>query len=122
MTTATSSSKRSHSSRPTLASDDNGSITIEAAISSAALIILTSLLIAGCATLAAHIAAIDTAHSTARALAIGETPPQGRIRTHTEIHDGWVTVHAHAPAPPPFPDQHATAVFPQENLPTVTTL
>ncbi|PRQ12170.1 hypothetical protein C1Y63_02335 [Corynebacterium sp. 13CS0277] len=98
--------------------NDDGAVTIEAALGSAALILLTCALIAGLATMAAHIAAVHVAHTTARALAVGDTPPTTPgIRTRTDIHGDWVTVYATASAPAPFPDQVATAHFPQENLP-----
>ena len=80
--------------------DERGSVTIEAAISISALIVVCSLIAVGVATLAAHIAAIDLAGAVARGHAIGrepETAPDVRI-TVTE-NAGVVSVRVAVPAP-----------------------
>ncbi|APT83879.1 hypothetical protein [Corynebacterium aquilae] len=95
---------------------EDGNVTIEAAIAAATLILITGIIVAGLATLSAHIAATHTASATARALAIGETPTTPPNTTITwEITDNWVTVTATHTAP--LGNQTATATFPAENLP-----
>lgn len=92
--------------------EEEGSVTVEAAFSLSALVLVAALIIAALATLAAHLAAVDIAGAAARAHAIGleYQPPRGQIEVGHE--GGLVKVVATVPAP--LGEQHATAFFPLE--------
>ncbi|WKD56729.1 hypothetical protein CAPI_00750 [Corynebacterium capitovis DSM 44611] len=92
--------------------DDTGSVTVEAALSLAVLVTVAAAIVAGIATMAAYIAAVDVAGAAARAHAIGVdyTPPRGSV-TVTEA-AGMVTVSAEVPGP--LMSMQASAVFPVE--------
>lgn len=91
---------------------EEGSVTIEAAFSLSALVVVAALIIAALATVAAHVAAVDMAGAAARAHAIGVEyqPPRGQLSVSRE--GGLVKVEARVPAPLGW--QRATAVFPVE--------
>ncbi|ANE03031.1 hypothetical protein [Corynebacterium crudilactis] len=97
---------------PRLRSDD-GSVSVEAALALSSLVIVCGLIIAAMATLAAYLAAVDTAGAAARAHAIGEhfEPTRGQLDVQ-EI-SGMLTATATIPAP--FGEVSARAVFPVEN-------
>ncbi|MBI8999611.1 hypothetical protein M0E87_02030 [Corynebacterium sp. CCM 9185] len=85
---------------PTAPGDDRGSVTIEAAISISALIVLCALIVAGVVTLAAHVAAIDLAGAAARGHAIGrELTPGPEVRVTVTENAGIVTAAVTVPAP-----------------------
>ncbi|MGP6175526.1 hypothetical protein [Corynebacterium sp. A21] len=92
--------------------DQQGSVTIEAALALSSLVIVCAGMIGGIATLAAQVAAIDSAGAAARSHAIGVDyqPSRGSISVHTE--GGLVTATADIPAV--FGTMSATAVFPRE--------
>lgn len=92
--------------------DDAGSVSLEAAIASAALLIFTSGLIGVLATFAAYIAAIDTAGAAARSYAIGVEyePERGSI----EIAEQGDYVSVTATMQAPFGAVNATATYPKE--------
>ncbi|BAU94694.1 hypothetical protein N24_0432 [Corynebacterium suranareeae] len=93
--------------------DDDGSVSIEAALALSSLVIVCGLIIAAMATLAAYLAAVDVAGAAARAHAIGEdfTPTRGEVNMQESA--GMMTATAHIPAP--FGQVSANAVFPVEN-------
>lgn len=93
--------------------DDAGSVSLESAIASAALLIFTSGLIGVMATFGAYIAAIDTAGAAARSHAIGVhyTPQRGSVEVTERGELVSVTVTMKAP----FGSVHATATFPKES-------
>lgn len=97
---------------PDQISDQQGSVTIEAALALSSLVIVCAGMIGGIATLAAQVAAIDNAGAAARAHAIGVDyqPPRGSISVHTE--SGLATATADIPAV--FGTMSATAIFPVE--------
>ncbi|WP_151641234.1 hypothetical protein [Corynebacterium sp. 11A] len=98
-------------SRRLLAAED-GSVTIEAALGLASLVVVFALTISGVVAVAAYLAAIDTAGAAARAAAIGESfmPPRGSVQTTSS--NG--VMEATAAMPSPFGTLHATARFPVE--------
>ncbi|OFT59847.1 hypothetical protein [Corynebacterium sp. HMSC05E07] len=92
--------------------DDAGSVTIEAALSLASLVIVAAGIVGGIATLSAHLAAIDAAGAAARSAAIGvEYHRDGVDITFTES-SGLITAEAAVPAP--LGTMRAQAVFPAE--------
>lgn len=92
--------------------DDAGSVTIEAALALASLVIVAAGIVGGIATLSAHLAAIDAAGAAARSAAIGvDYQREGVTVTITES-SGLVTAHAAVPAP--LGTIRAQAVFPAE--------
>ena len=92
---------------------DRGSVTIEAAISISALIVVCVLIAAGVATLAAHVAAIDLAGAAARGHALGrELEPERDVRITVTETAGMVTASVTVPAP--LGDATARAFYPVE--------
>lgn len=92
--------------------DDAGSVTIEAALSLASLVIVAAGIVGGIATLSAHLAAVDAAGAAARSAAIGvDYQREGVAVTFTES-SGLVTAEAAVPAP--LGTMRAQAVFPAE--------
>lgn len=91
---------------------EEGSVTVEAALSLSSLVVVAALIIAALATVAAHVAAVDMAGAAARAHAIGVEyqPPRGQLSIGHE--GGLVKVVASVPAP--LGTQRATAIFPLE--------
>ena len=94
--------------------DDRGSVTIEAALSLAVLVIVAAAIVAGIATMAAYVAAVDIAGAAARSHAIGVafTPPRDDI-TVTVAEEGDV-VRVTARVPGAVMSMSATAAFPVE--------
>ena len=92
--------------------DDRGSVTVEAALSLAVLLTVAAAIVAGVATMAAYISAVDIAAAAARSHAIGVdfTPSRGTVTV--EEAGGMVTVTAVVPAP--VTPMTATATFPVE--------
>ncbi|AZA12276.1 hypothetical protein [Corynebacterium gerontici] len=92
--------------------DQRGSVSIEAAIASTALLLLCALMVAALATLAAYVQAVDIAGAAARAYAIGEAfeAPKGEVEISTS--DGMIRSEARVPSP--FGTMKASAQFPQE--------
>ncbi len=86
--------------------------TIETALSLSVLVTVAAAIVAGIATMAAYISAVDIAGAAARALAIGVeyAPPRGSV--DTQQHSGVVTVTASVPAA--IGTMRATAVYPVE--------
>ncbi len=95
--------------------DDRGSVTVEAALSLSSLVLVCGLIVGAVATMAAHVAAVDTAGAAARAHAIGVGyhPPRGRV----EVSESAGTVTAAAEIPAVFGVMRAEAVFPVEHRP-----
>lgn len=92
--------------------DDVGSVTIEAALALASLVIVAAGIVGGIATLSAHLAAVDAAGAAARSAAIGvDYQHEGVTVTITES-SGLVTAEAAVPAP--LGTMRAQAVFPAE--------
>lgn len=92
--------------------NERGSVTVEAALSLASLVIVCALMVGAIATLAAQVAAIDAAGAAARSHAIGVTytPPRGEVQVATS--NGLVTATVAVPAV--FGTMQATAIFPVE--------
>lgn len=95
-----------------LFADDDGSITVEAALSLSALVVVFTAMVSALISLGAYLSAIDIAGAAARAYAIGVayTPPKGDIAVVESA--GLVTVTATVPAV--MTNMHATAIFPKE--------
>lgn len=93
-------------------SDDEGSVTIEAAFGIASLVIVTGFVLGALAAAAVYIAAVDAAGAAARAHALGTefTPARGEV--HYAVSDGWVT--ATVSMPTPLLAVTASAVYPEE--------
>lgn len=92
--------------------DERGSVTIEAAVGIASLMVVLAAGIAGVATVGAYVSAVDTAGAAARAEAVGVhmDPPRGEI--HSTVVDGVVEVTAEVPAP--YGTMRAVTRFPVE--------
>ncbi|MDO4927984.1 MAG: hypothetical protein Q3976_02800 [Corynebacterium sp.] len=90
--------------------NERGVITIELAIGLAALILTLGMVVAGLATMAAYISAVDIAGAAARAYAVGESfePPRGSI----EIAERNGMVHIRATVPAPLGTMEAQAQYP----------
>lgn len=95
--------------------DERGSVTVEAAIATSAIIVLFALLVAGLFTLAAYLSAIDIAGAAAREYAITGNhmePARGSVVMMEESGKGTAT----AEIPSPFGVMRAQAVYPVERL------
>ncbi|WKD62184.1 hypothetical protein CCICO_10945 [Corynebacterium ciconiae DSM 44920] len=94
------------------AADTDGSVTIEAALGLASLVLVFALTISGMVALASYLSAVDTAGAAARAAAIGERyePARGKV----DITSSNGVMEATAAMPSPFGSVHATARFPVE--------
>ncbi|GAB3944510.1 hypothetical protein [Corynebacterium tapiri] len=92
--------------------DDRGSVTIEAALSLASLVIVAAAIVAAMATLAAKITAVDIAAAAARAHAVGldYEPPIGTVSIEQDTDFVRVT----SSVPGPIKPMEAQAVFPVE--------
>lgn len=92
--------------------DDRGSVTIEAALALASLVIVAAAIIGAMATMAAKISSVDIAAAAARAHAVGldYDPPQGTVSV--EENSGLITVTAEVPAA--IGTMSSTAIFPEE--------
>lgn len=86
--------------------------TIETALSLATLVTVAAAIVAGIATMAAYIAAVDIAGAAARSTAIGVSyqAPRGSVAVSEQ--DGLVTATAAVPAA--IGTMRASAVFPVE--------
>lgn len=96
--------------------NDRGSVTVEAAVALTVLVIIASASIAGLATMAAYLAAIDSAGAAARSAAIG-VPYQPPAAAHQirQYSDGTlVTIEVSVPAP--LGTMSAQAIFPLEGV------
>ncbi|WP_018297920.1 hypothetical protein [Corynebacterium lubricantis] len=78
--------------------DERGSVTVEAALSLATLMIVAAALVAACATMAAQIAATDIAGAAARAHAIGVDYTAENAEIVVSESGGIVTVSVTKPA------------------------
>lgn len=94
-------------------SGDHGSVSVEAALALSALVVVSGLIIAAMATLAAYLAAVDGAGAAARAHAIGETFAPSRGSVSVAEAGGLITATMSIPAA--FGEVSAHAVFPLEN-------
>lgn len=93
--------------------DDRGAVSVEAALALSALVVVTGLIVAVLATLAAHLAAVDAAGAAARAHAIGVEFIPGRGALSITESGGLLTATVSVPAP--FGEVSADAVFPVEH-------
>ncbi|MDO5513106.1 hypothetical protein [Corynebacterium sp.] len=86
--------------------------TIETALGIGSLVSVCGIIVAGIATMSAHLVAVDTAGAAARAHAIGHsfTPPRGEV--HVSEAGGLAT--AVASVPSPLGTRRHAAVFPVE--------
>ncbi|KKO80510.1 hypothetical protein WU87_04940 [Corynebacterium minutissimum] len=92
--------------------DDAGSVTIEAALSLFALVIVAAGIVGGIATLSAHLAAVDAAGAAARSAAIGVDYHRDGVTVSLSESSGLITAEAAVPAP--LGTMRAQAVFPAE--------
>ncbi|MEO5304229.1 MULTISPECIES: hypothetical protein [unclassified Corynebacterium] len=92
--------------------DDAGSVTIEAALSLSALVIVAAGIVGGIATLSAHLAAVDAAGAAARSAAIGVDYHRDGVTVSLSESSGLITAEAAVPAP--LGTMRAQAVFPAE--------
>ncbi|APT81691.1 hypothetical protein [Corynebacterium ammoniagenes] len=94
--------------------NDRGSVTIEAALSLAVLMIVAAAIVGAIATMAAYISAVDIAGAAARAHAIGVEyqPPRSDIALNISESAGLITVTAKVPGV--IGQMSADAVFPAE--------
>ncbi|STC69453.1 hypothetical protein [Corynebacterium pilosum] len=92
--------------------NDRGSVTIEAALSLATLMVVAAGIVAAIATMAAHISAIDIAGAAARAHAIGVDFDPGTADVTVRESGGIVEVTARVPAA--IGTAEATAAYPVE--------
>lgn len=92
--------------------NDRGSVTIEAALSLATLMVVAAGIVAAIATMAAHISAIDIAGAAARAHAIGVGFDPGTADVTVRESGGIVEVTARVPAA--IGTAEATAAYPVE--------
>lgn len=94
--------------------DDTGSVTVEAALSLSVLVTVAAAVVGGVATMAAYIAAVDTAGAAARSHAIGVdfAPPRDGVVVEVSEAEGMVTVTATVKAP--LRSMSASAVYPVE--------
>ncbi|EEW50923.1 hypothetical protein HMPREF0290_0503 [Corynebacterium efficiens YS-314] len=92
--------------------NEEGSVSIEAALALSSLVVVSALIIGVLTTLALYVAAVGGAGAAARAHAIGETyhPPRGVVSF--EEHGGLVTATVSIPAT--VGEVSASAVFPRE--------
>ncbi|MDO5668502.1 MAG: hypothetical protein Q4G50_00705 [Corynebacterium sp.] len=86
--------------------------TIEAALGIGSLITVCGLIIAGLATMTAHLSAVDIAGAAARSHAIGVDYRPTRGAVHVTEHAGLAT--ATASVPSPLGTRRHEAVFPVE--------
>lgn len=92
--------------------DDRGSVTVEAALALASLVMVCGLIVGAVATMAAHLAAVDLAGSAARAHAIGvEHHP---VRGEVTIRESGGLVTATSQVPAIFGTRSHAAVYPLE--------
>ena len=93
--------------------NDEGSVSVEAALGMSALVVVVAAMVGALATLGAYLAAVDTAGAAARSLAIGMEFEPTRGHVESSESGGLVTVTARVPAP--LGEVSATAVFPRES-------
>lgn len=105
--------RNKHQREPPRLNSDDGSVSIEAAFALSSLVIVCALIIAAMATLAAYLAATDSAGAAARAHAIGESFTPSRGEVSIAENNGMLTATATIPAP--FGEISADAIFPVEN-------
>lgn len=86
--------------------------TVETALSLGVLVTVAAAIVAGIATMAAYVSAVDIAGAAARSAAIGVsyTPPRGGV----ELTEGGGLVTAAAAVPAPVGTMRATAIYPVE--------
>ena len=96
--------------------NDEGSVTIEAALALSSLVIVAAAVFGAIATLAAYISAVDTAGAAARAHAIGVEfqPPRDTMNVYVGEEGG--VVRATVGVKTMVGTLHAEALFPAENV------
>lgn len=99
--------------RPRELGNDDGSVTIEAALALSSLVVVSALIVGVLATLATYLAAVDGAGAAARAHAIGEIYEPTRGTVVIIENGGLVTARMSIPAT--VGEVHADAVFPVEH-------
>ncbi|GAB3597741.1 hypothetical protein CFAEC_01295 [Corynebacterium faecale] len=93
--------------------NEQGSVTIEAALALSSLVVVSALIVGVLATLAMHVAAVNGAGAAARAHAIGEVYVPARGQVTTTEQGGLITATVSIPAV--IGEVSASAVFPVEN-------
>lgn len=94
--------------------NDAGSVTVEAALALSSLVIVAAGIIGGISTMAAHIAAVDTAGAAARSHAVGVPYEPGDADITVEVRESGGLITAEATASAVFMDMSATAIYPAE--------
>lgn len=94
--------------------DDEGSVTIEAALALSALVVVAAAIVAGISAMAAYVSAVDIAGAAARAHAIGVdyAPPRDGVNVTVSESGGMVNVSAQVPSA--IRTMEAKAAFPVE--------
>lgn len=93
--------------------NEDGAVTIEAALGLSSLVVISALMVGVLATLASYVAAIDGAGAAARAHAIGQSFEPARGRVSIVENSGLIT--ATVSIPVVLGEVSADAVFPVEN-------
>ena len=93
--------------------NEDGAVTIEAALGLSSLVVVSALMVGVLATLASYVAAIDGAGAAARAHAIGQSFEPARGRVSIVENSGLIT--ATVSIPVVRGEVSADAVFPVEN-------
>lgn len=93
--------------------NDDGSVTIEAALALTSLVVVSALIVGVLVTLVSYVAATDIAGAAARAHAIGQPyePPRGSV----SIVENSGLITATASIPVTIGEVSADAIFPVEN-------
>lgn len=93
--------------------NEDGAVTIEAALGLSSLVVVSALMVGVLATLASYVAAIDGAGAAARAAAIGQSFEPTRGRVNIVENSGLIT--ATVSIPVVLGEVSADAIFPVEN-------
>ncbi len=93
--------------------NDEGSVTVEAALALSALMVIFIAMIGGMTSLGAYLSAIDSAGAAARAHAIGVPYQPAKGEVNIVEHGGLATATATVPAV--IGTVSATAIFPMEH-------
>lgn len=94
--------------------DDDGSVTIEAALALSSLVLVAAGIVGAIATLASYIAAVDMAGAAARAYAIGVEYHPAREDAQVSVEESSGLVRASVSVDAPIGTMRSEAVFPAE--------
>ena len=94
--------------------DDDGSVTIEAALALSSLVLVAAGIIGAIATMASYIAAVDMAGAAARSHAIGVEYQPAREDARVSVRESEGLIRASVSVDAPIGTMSAEAVFPAE--------